>query len=138
MCLATSVSVAARPTLRCITCMISRLAQADIIVPNSILLIDFIELQVAQGMSLLEAVISSATVRVQPNVVTGLSAIKGAAFILPDPIFNGLVVCTLLVNVWWLVFTALIGANLLQFGFTNICPLGWLLRKAGVPERCDA
>ena len=44
----------------------------------------------------------------------------------------------LFVNVWWLAFTALIGANLLQFGFTNICPLGWLLRKAGVPERCDA
>ena len=44
----------------------------------------------------------------------------------------------LFVNVWWLAFTAFVGANLLQFGFTNICPLGWLLRKAGVPERCDA
>ncbi len=44
----------------------------------------------------------------------------------------------LFVNVWWLAFTAFVGANLLQFGFTNVCPLGWLLRKAGVPERCDA
>ncbi len=44
----------------------------------------------------------------------------------------------LFVNVWWLAFTAFVGANLLQFGFTNICPLGWLLRKAGVPERCNA
>lgn len=34
----------------------------------------------------------------------------------------------------WLAFTAFVGANLLQFGFTNVCPLGWLLRKAGVPE----
>jgi len=38
------------------------------------------------------------------------------------------------VSKWWLVFTAFVGANLLQFGFTNFCPLGWILKKAGVPE----
>ena len=38
------------------------------------------------------------------------------------------------VSKWWLAFTAFVGANLLQFGFTNFCPLGWILRKAGVPE----
>ena len=35
---------------------------------------------------------------------------------------------------WWLAFTAFVGLNLLQYGFTNACPLGWILRKAGVPE----
>ena len=35
---------------------------------------------------------------------------------------------------WWLALTAFVGANLLQFGFTQICPLGWMLNKAGVPE----
>jgi hypothetical protein len=35
---------------------------------------------------------------------------------------------------WWLAFTAFVGANLLQFGFTNVCPLGWILKRAGVPE----
>jgi hypothetical protein len=35
---------------------------------------------------------------------------------------------------WWLAFTAFVGANLLQFGFTDTCPLGWVLKKAGVPE----
>ena len=35
---------------------------------------------------------------------------------------------------WWLAFTAFVGVNLLQFGFTNVCPLGWILKKAGVPE----
>jgi len=35
---------------------------------------------------------------------------------------------------WWLAFTAFVGVNLLQYGFTNVCPLGWILRKAGVPE----
>ncbi len=35
---------------------------------------------------------------------------------------------------WALAFTAFVGLNLLQFGFTNACPLGWMLRKAGVPD----
>ncbi len=38
------------------------------------------------------------------------------------------------VSSWWLAFTAFVGANLLQFGFTNACPLGWVLRKLGVPD----
>ncbi len=40
----------------------------------------------------------------------------------------------LFVSRWWLAFTAFVGFNLFQYGFTNICPLGWILRKAGVPE----
>jgi hypothetical protein len=34
----------------------------------------------------------------------------------------------------WLAFTAFVGANLLQYGLSNVCPLGWILKKAGVPE----
>ena len=41
----------------------------------------------------------------------------------------------LFVSEWWLAFTAFVGANLFQFGFTNICPMGWMLRKLGVPEK---
>jgi hypothetical protein len=40
----------------------------------------------------------------------------------------------LFVSPWWLAFTAFVGANLLQYGFTNFCPLGWILKKLGVPE----
>lgn len=40
----------------------------------------------------------------------------------------------LFVSRWFLAFTAFVGANLLQFGFTNVCPLGWILKRAGVPE----
>jgi hypothetical protein len=40
----------------------------------------------------------------------------------------------LFVSPWWLAFTAFVGANLLQFGFTNWCPLGLILKKFGVPE----
>ena len=35
---------------------------------------------------------------------------------------------------WWLAFTAFVGANLLQYGLTNFCPLGWILGKLGVPR----
>lgn len=40
----------------------------------------------------------------------------------------------LFMSKWWLAFTAFVGANLLQYGFTNVCPLGWILKKFGVPE----
>ena len=40
----------------------------------------------------------------------------------------------LFVSRWFLAFTAFVGANLLQFGFTNVCPLGFMLKKLGVPE----
>ena len=74
------------------TSMIGMIALAGIIVRNSILLVDFIELQVSQGMAFKEAVLQSATVRAQPIALTGLAAMIGAFFILDDPIFNGLAI----------------------------------------------
>ena len=40
----------------------------------------------------------------------------------------------LFVSKWALAFTAFVGANLFQFGFTNFCPLALILKKLGVPE----
>jgi hypothetical protein len=40
----------------------------------------------------------------------------------------------LFLSQWWLAFTAFVGANLFQYGLSNACPLGWVLRKLGVPE----
>ena len=74
------------------TSMIGMIALAGIIVRNSILLVDFIELQLAQGLAFKEAVVQSAAVRAQPIVLTGLAAMIGALFILDDPIFNGLAI----------------------------------------------
>ena len=74
------------------TSMIGMIALAGIIVRNSILLVDFIELQLAQGVPLRDAVIRSAAVRAQPIALTALAAMIGALFILDDPIFNGLAV----------------------------------------------
>lgn len=36
---------------------------------------------------------------------------------------------------YWLIFTAFVGLNLLQFGFSKFCPLGLILKTLGVPER---
>ena len=72
------------------TSMIGMIALAGIIVRNSILLVDFIKLQVASGMPFREAVVQSAAVRAKPIALTALAAMLGAMFILDDPIFNGL------------------------------------------------
>ncbi|MBI5259212.1 MAG: DUF2892 domain-containing protein [Burkholderiales bacterium] len=40
----------------------------------------------------------------------------------------------LFVSRWWLAFTAFVGANLLQYGLTNFCPMGVILRKLGVRD----
>jgi hypothetical protein len=39
-------------------------------------------------------------------------------------------------SAYWLWFTAFVGANLLQFGVTKVCPLGFILKKLGVKETC--
>ena len=74
------------------TSMIGMIALAGIIVRNSILLVDFIDQQVAAGTSLAEATIHSAAVRAKPIALTALAAMLGALFILDDPIFNGLAI----------------------------------------------
>jgi multidrug efflux pump subunit AcrB len=75
--------------------MIGMIALAGIIVRNSILLVDFIELQVGEGMALELAVVHAAAARAKPIVLTGLAAMLGALFILDDPIFNGLAISLL-------------------------------------------
>jgi multidrug efflux pump subunit AcrB len=72
------------------TSMIGMIALAGIIVRNSILLVDFINQQVAAGQDFAEAVVQSAIVRAQPIALTAAAAMLGALFILDDPIFNGL------------------------------------------------
>lgn len=74
------------------TSMIGMIALAGIIVRNSILLVDFIELETARGLAFADAVVQSAAVRAQPIALTGIAAMMGAFFILDDPIFNGLAV----------------------------------------------
>mgnify|MGYP002134139535 CR=1 FL=1 len=74
------------------TSMIGMIALAGIIVRNSILLVDFINLQLKQGVPFKQAIVQSAITRAQPIMLTGLAAMLGAFFILDDPIFNGLAI----------------------------------------------
>ena len=74
------------------TSMIGMIALAGIIVRNSILLVDFIGLQVREGVPFARAIVQSAITRSQPIVLTGMAAMLGAFFILDDPIFNGLAI----------------------------------------------
>jgi len=74
------------------TSMIGMIALAGIIVRNSILLVDFIELSLAQGMTLEEAVLESGAVRLRPIALTAAAVIVGGLVMILDPIFQGLAV----------------------------------------------
>jgi multidrug efflux pump subunit AcrB len=77
------------------TSMIGMIALAGIIVRNSILLVDFVDQRLAEGVAAAEAVQQAAAARARPIVLTGLAAMLGAVFILDDPIFNGLAISLL-------------------------------------------
>jgi multidrug efflux pump subunit AcrB len=72
------------------TSMIGFMAGAGIVVRNSIILVDFIEARIAEGMPLDEAVVDAGAVRFRPMLLTALAVVVGASVILFDPIFQGL------------------------------------------------
>ncbi len=74
------------------TSMIGMIALAGIIVRNSILLVDFVNLQLRKGVAFAQAIVDAAAARAKPIALTGLAAMAGAFFILDDPIFNGLAI----------------------------------------------
>ncbi len=74
------------------TSMIGFMAGAGIVVRNSIILVDFIELRLRQGMPLEEAVVDAGAVRFRPMMLTAMAVVVGAAVILADPIFQGLAI----------------------------------------------
>jgi multidrug efflux pump subunit AcrB len=74
------------------TSMIGFIAGAGIIVRNSIILVDFIELRLRQGAPLAEAVIDAGAIRFRPMLLTAAAVVVGASVILTDPIFQGLAV----------------------------------------------
>ena len=64
------------------------------------------------------------------TVEKSLRAIAGAFILLS-------VALGTFVNPWFYAFTAFVGLNLLQSGFSNWCPMMWILRKAGVPDKAS-
>ena len=74
------------------TSMIGMIALAGIIVRNSILLVDFIQLAEARGRTLREAVLEAGAVRFRPIALTAAAVVVGGLVMVLDPIFQGLAV----------------------------------------------
>ena len=74
------------------TSVIGFIAGAGVVVRNSIILVDFIELRQRQGMPLVEAVVDAGAVRFRPMLLTASAVVVGTAVILHDPIFQGLAI----------------------------------------------
>ncbi|MBM5812199.1 MAG: efflux RND transporter permease subunit [Gammaproteobacteria bacterium] len=106
------------------TSMIGMIALAGIIVRNSILLVDFINLETAAGRELAAAIVHAVAVRARPIALTGLAAMAGAFFILDDPIFNGLAIA--------LIFGILV-STLLTLVVIPILYYGYLRRRGFAP-----
>jgi multidrug efflux pump subunit AcrB len=74
------------------TSMIGFIAGAGIVVRNSIILVDFIERRLTEGMGLAAAVIDAGAVRFRPMMLTAAAVVVGSSVILFDPIFQGLAI----------------------------------------------
>lgn len=74
------------------TSMIGFMAGAGIVVRNSIILVDFIEQRLREGMPIAEAVVDAGAVRFRPMLLTAMAVVVGASVILFDPIFQGLAI----------------------------------------------
>ena len=87
------------------TSMIGFIAGAGIVVRNSIILVDFIELRLAEGAPLDQAVIDAGAVRFRPMLLTAAAVVVGASVILFDPIFQGLAISLMAGEVASLLFS---------------------------------
>jgi len=87
------------------TSMIGFIAGAGIVVRNSIILVDFIELRIKEGMPLDQAVVDAGAVRFRPMMLTAAAVVVGASVILFDPIFQGLAISLMAGEVASLLFS---------------------------------
>src|ERR1035437_3717427 len=100
------------------TSMIGFMAGAGIVVRNSIILVDFIEMRLAENHPLAEAVIEAGMIRFRPIMLTALAVVAGATVILADPIFQGLAIA-LMAGILISMFTAPVLVPLLYFMARN-------------------
>jgi multidrug efflux pump subunit AcrB len=100
------------------TSMIGFMAGAGIVVRNSIILVDFIEMRLAEGHPLAKAVIEAGMIRFRPIMLTALAVVAGATVILTDPIFQGLAIA-LMAGSLISMFTAPVLVPLLYFMANN-------------------
>ncbi|AMW06858.1 multidrug transporter AcrB [Gemmatimonas phototrophica] len=104
------------------TSMIGMIALAGIIVRNSILLVDFIQLEEARGRNLVDAVLEAGAVRFRPIALTAAAVVVGGLVMVLDPIFQGLAVA---------LMSGAVVATLLTMVVVPL--LYWELRKNAPP-----
>ncbi len=117
------------------TSMIGFIALSGIIVRNSILLVDFIQLEWRDCGDLEKSVIKAGAVRLRPIVLTAAAVVVGSFVMLFDPIFQGLAIAMMFGAVAATGLT-LVAVPLLYYQFYKgkSCSLAFVLKKAGVPE----
>jgi len=114
------------------TSMIGFIAGAGIIVRNSIILVDFIELKLLQGMPLEEAVVEAGVQRFRPMLLTAAAVVVGSFVMLFDPIFQGLAISLMTGE----VAATLLSRLAVPVVYCQIARRGWTRRPTG--ERHDA
>ncbi|MGK5085589.1 efflux RND transporter permease subunit [Bdellovibrionota bacterium FG-1] len=115
--------------------MIGFIAGAGIIVRNSIILVDFIEHQLKEGMALKEAVISAGVLRFRPMLLTAAAVIVGSSVMLFDPIFQGLAISLMFGSIAATILSRL-AVPVLYYWFTGKSRVKYLkqLQQAGESE----
>lgn len=108
------------------TSMIGMIALAGIMVRNSVLIIDFIQLRLAEGIPLRQAVIESGAVRTRPILLTAGTVVIGAIVILFDPIFQGLAIALM-----WGAFAS----TVLTLGLVPL--IYYMVEKKNYPEQVE-
>jgi len=97
-----------------------------VVVRNSLLIIDFIQDNLKQGMPLAEAVRQAGAVRLRPILLTMLAIILGSAIMVPDPVFGGLAIS--------LIFGTLASTVLTVFVVPTLYYLDALRREGLTPQ----
>ncbi len=108
------------------TSMIGFMAGAGIVVRNSIILVDFIELRISHGLPLAEAVVEAGAVRFRPMLLTALAVMVGASVILADPIFQGLAISLMFGEIASLLVSRM-----------AVPVLYYMLKKRGEPKQIE-
>jgi multidrug efflux pump subunit AcrB len=108
------------------TSMIGFIAGAGIVVRNSIILVDFIDLKLAEGASLKEATVQAGIVRFRPMLLTAAAVVVGSSVILFDPIFQGMAIALMFGEV---------AATLLSF---TMVPVLYYMLKSSQERRAAA
>ena len=117
------------PVLFTATAMIGMIALAGIVVRNSLILIEFIQMALREGQSLQEALLQAGAVRMRPIFLTAGTTLLGNMVITLDPIFNGLAWAIIFGITASTLFTLFVIPVLYSLVFANKPGHGLLLRK---------